>query len=924
MPRPQARPIPPSDIALTAGVVRIANGRLETPGGVRRLTTKELELLTYLREREGSVVSKEELLTEVWDYRPGVATRAVENTVMRLRAKIELNPRDPDHVLTVVGTGYRFVGRTSATPAPVSQRSSGVPTNLRAFPTLLVGRRRELAQLGLALESHRVVTVLGPGGAGKTRLASEFGLQRGDAFDGGVFFVDLTTSRTEIDILAAIIRALGLVSAGDRNSKAIVARLGTLLAERGPTLLILDNCEQVRDDVAEAVPALIEAAPDLSVLATSRIALEIPDEYPMPLPELVPEEGAALFIDRARLVRADFAPDDGERPIIAEVCAALDGIPLAIELAAARSLVLSPTDLRDRLVAPLDVLKTASAGDSRHATLRRTYDWSWSLLTPAQQRAFATCSVFRGGFRLGDAEAVAAEPVIDEIEALCAHSLLRSAPDGSGLRFTLLETARTYAAEQLEALPELEAGAIRRHALRYLEIGEAHLAASRGPDLNRHIDAIEGDLPNFQAAFESLSKASPDEACRVALVMDRAIAIRGPWLRRVSLNRAAMAIVVSPKTRARLLFTRFRVHTGLGRGDLAEADAIEALALAREAGAPLIESGAMALFAESRMVQTAFEEALEGADQALVFARGIGDWHIEAKSYEIRGNSLRRIGRYAEAIEAHNRAVDLRRDNGDLYNMANQIMGIGTARMHQERYQEAAYHFEQAHRIYADHGDQVMAARLRGNIGALAMATEAPEVALERLLEAQVAFQQTGSARNGATSCINIAEMLLELNRPSEALAQIERGIRLMRGIHAPWYMAIAQGMRARIAHFFGDLEVARKHVVASIEAGVVQEKELRWLQCLLATIEADADRAAAAREALESGKSYEHEQIAALERFAERHIELAIARTALRSGDRDRAARLIARAQEEITNDLPRGLKQAITLLQRAIARTA
>ncbi len=912
------------DVRLTAGVALLSRARMQTPTGTKRLTTREVELLAYLHERAGEVVSKDQLLSDVWGYRPGVVTRAVENTVMRLRAKVEVNPKEPDHIVTVVGTGYRFVTGEARSPLSARRRSA-VPTNVALSATRFIGRDRELAQLGLALESHSLVMILGSGGAGKTRLAREFALYRSEPFSAGAFFVDLTSARMDGDVLAAIREALGLATVVDQTLDAEVGRIARVLASRGDLLLILDNLEQLVGQLSQITSTLLEVAPALRILGTSRAAHSFDGEFVLPLPELSVREGVALFVDRASLVRSDFQPDEEEMGIVEEVCTALEGIPLAIELAAARSLVLSPAGIRGRLAEPLKILRTSRpSADARHKTLRRTFDWSWELLSVAQQRAFATCSVFRGGFLLDDAEVVAVEgSVVDDLEALCAHSLLKSTRGKTGLRFTLLETARTYAGERLEEFPDLESACPLRHARRYLEVAEEHLERMRGPDYVLRIDAIQRELPNLQAAFELLATDHPDEACRIALVMDWALGVRGPWMRRVSLNRAALAIVAEPILRARLLVNRYFLRKAQSLVELAGDDLREAIDLARRANDKQVEASALARLASWCLFSGNPQSGNAAVQDALVAARACDDWDLEASCYQTRANIARRTGNYDLALDSHVRAAEIRRAHGDAPPLANNLMGIGTVKMQQGRFEEANYFMNQAREIFVRVGDLVGESRVLGNLGALAMFTEPAAVTLERLMVAERAFCNIASTRDQAIALCNIAETQLNLGQPLEARASADRARRLVAGMQTLLLHAVLQMTHGRISHFLGDHASGRERYVTSralMLESKAPSKHLRWLECQHACLEADDDLPERAREILEAGTPHPDKRGVALERITHLHIDLAVARRARHVGEIERARRLWRAAEIELDREIPAGMEQAHLLLRRAL----
>jgi predicted ATPase/class 3 adenylate cyclase len=353
------------------------------------------------------------------------------------------------------------------------------PTNLPA-QTPLVGRTTELEALQalLADDDIRVVTLTGPGGAGKTRLALHAAAEAVELFPHGVWLVPLETVREAALLLPTIASTLGLFESGGRPLDAAVREH---LAGRR-VLLVLDNFEQLLD-AAPTVGDLLDGSPGVQALVTSRARLRIAAEHAFPVPPLaVPDprslpgldalsryDAVALFLERARAVAPEFAVTDENAPAIAELCVRLDGLPLAIELAAARVKLLPPQALLARLGRRLDVLRSGARDrPERQQTLRAALDWSFELLNAHEQRLFARLSVFAGGFRLDAAEGIC-DAELDAVEVLLENSLLRAEerPDGEP-RFSMLETIRDYAREQLEhegAAGEL----LERHARWYAE-----------------------------------------------------------------------------------------------------------------------------------------------------------------------------------------------------------------------------------------------------------------------------------------------------------------------------------------------------------------------------------------------------------------------------------------------------------------------
>jgi predicted ATPase/class 3 adenylate cyclase len=375
--------------------------------------------------------------------------------------------------------------------------------------TPFLGREQELFDaVSLVYERDpRVVTIVGPGGTGKTRFAIELARLLGDDADGGTVFVPLAPLRDTEFVLPTLADRLG---ASSPDPAAIAARIG----ERR-THVVCDNLEQLLPDVALPLAELAAAAPTLRLIATSREPLRVQGEAELDLPPLVQDEAVELFCDRARAVR----PDVTSTAAVAELCDRLDRLPLAIELAAARTKLLAPEALLERIGDRLDALKGSRDAEERHTTLRATIAWSHDLLDGAEQALFANLSVFRGGCTLETAETVC-DADLDTIASLLDKSLLRRRTGLRGEeRYWMLETIREFAREQLEAAGETD-DLRRRHAEYFLALGEtANLAAeSVGPERS---EVVRAEQDNFRAAIDWALDRDPELAFRLTIALEQ-------------------------------------------------------------------------------------------------------------------------------------------------------------------------------------------------------------------------------------------------------------------------------------------------------------------------------------------------------------------------------------------------------------------
>jgi predicted ATPase len=421
---------------------------------------------------------------------------------------IDLGPRrlrdlpTPVHVFQVQAEDLR----TDFPPLRALDTSSG---NLRNAATSLIGRESEAGEVQAALKAQHLVTLTGVGGVGKTRLALEVAGRLVDEFPDGVWFFELAAVTDPAAVPDAVAAVLGITQ---QPGKTVTESLAAALEGR-MRLLVFDNCEHVLDAAADLIEAILAASATTKVVATSREGLGIADERLWPVPSLdfgagVDSAAVALFVERAQHVSPRFAVGDaGEAAAVVEICRRLDGIPLAIELAASRMASMTAREVRDRLDQRFRLLVGSRRGLSRHHTLRHAVAWSFDLLDEAENRLLQRCSVFAGGFDLQSACAVAGFPdapddfaTLDLLDALVRKSLLVADRSLGRTRFSMLETIRQFAEEQLVAGGE--ESEIRAAHSRYFAGREADIMALwDSPRQREAFDWFTLELANLRAAF---------------------------------------------------------------------------------------------------------------------------------------------------------------------------------------------------------------------------------------------------------------------------------------------------------------------------------------------------------------------------------------------------------------------------------------
>jgi predicted ATPase/DNA-binding SARP family transcriptional activator len=519
-------------------------------------------------------------------------------------------------------------------------------TGLPAPPNHTVGREAELEAIAERLRAVRLLTLTGPGGVGKTRLAIEAARAAAPGFADGSRFVPLAPLAGAEEVPMAIVQALGIVVSDEPPQEAIAR----FLASRN-VLLVADNCEHVLG-IAPFVGRLLGECPRLSVLATSREPLSLRAEERRPVPPLGGTDAAALFAERARTHAPDAVFDEDDAAVN-EICRRLDGLPLAIELAAARSALLAPAEIARRL----DVALGAAPRDApeRHRTLRATIDWSYDLLSAEEKTAFARFAVFAGGATVDAAEAVTGAD-LDTLDRLVAKSLLARHRVAGATRLTMLETIRAYAIDRFAAAPD--AAAVRaRHYEHYRALAERHGSeqAVKGASRKAHLRVLDADLENVHAA---LARALDDGRGDDALAL--CVAIAPYWMMRDHYERAAETIEravrlagagADPRVRVRALCWQYVALGPLGRLRERTIALDDAEAAAKSLGDPAVLAWVLMYRSGREGSLEHLERAIALADEAMRLAHLAGDAWVLAKAATTRSQCSKTSSALSAAVD---------------------------------------------------------------------------------------------------------------------------------------------------------------------------------------------------------------------------------------------------------------------------------
>jgi len=693
-------------------------GRCEVRPGERQLVVdgvpaalggRAFDLLLTLIERRERVVAKSELFETVW---PGLV---VEENNLQVQVSSLRKVLGPAAIMTVAGRGYQFVVPVEGQPrGEAANRAVAPPNNLPHARSRFIGRESALADCATLLDDTRLLTLSGIGGCGKTRLAQELAHRALPKFPDGVWFVDLAPLQEARRVSAAVAETVG-VQAGQLTDHLKGRR----------ALVVMDNCEHVIGAATRSIESLLATCGALKIIATSREVLGTAGEQvfavrSLSLPETTDlddmrrSEAVRLFVDHARLVLPDFDVDERNASAIAEICRRLDGIALAIELAAARVRVLQLEDIRARIDDRFRLLTGGSRALPRHQTLHATMQWSYDLLTAPEQQLLRQLAVFAGGCTLTAAARVAGEEadeydVLERLTALHDKSLLLVDRDSqTHPRYRVLETVRQYAEERLNEAGESD-DARSRHLDYYVALAEEAEPALQGPGQDRWFAAFRHEQENLLAAHAWCAHAA---------------------------QGATLAL--------RLVAASWRYWNYTAQPERGYAIAQAALALA-EGNAPGAER-AKTLLGMSRLAfaLARYDDAIAHAREGLEIAQRLHDGPLTADGLRMEASSLLAMGDDEHALAMYARSLELSRALHDNMRASSALNGMGEVHRGEGRLDEAEPLYREAARLSRAAGDRRGTATCQTNVAAVLIGRGNLQEARAALAEARMLANVAG------------------------------------------------------------------------------------------------------------------------------------------------------------------------------------
>jgi len=666
------------------------------------LRPKSFAVLHYLLEHPARLITKDELLDAVWPE-TAVTDAVLKVSIMELREVLHDDPKQPRYIETAHRSGYRCIAEI---------KMNNTPRQLTSF----VGRERETAEIKRLLAATRLLTLMGPGGSGKTRLAARLSNNLSEEDGDEVSWVELSSLFDSSLVPQSVASALGV---REQPERTIVQTLCDYLLPRKITLVI-DNCEHLIESCAILSDTLLHACPDLKIVATSRERLGVKGEAvfhvpPLSLPEphsqtsikeLTQFEGINLFLDRAVTASSNFALTKDNVAVVSELCQRLDGNPLAIELAAARTRVLTVEQIAARLDDCLSFLTTSGRTDApRHRTLRATIEWSYQLLEEQERTLLRRLATFSGGWTLEAAEEICADDqvakgeVLDLLSRLVDKSLVVTTEYDRASRYRLLETIRQYLLQEKLSDAEKEQSTKRRHAAYFLRFAEEIAPNLNTAERHKWLTRLDSEVDNLRAALSFIADSGDTAAeLRFCDALFFFWFYAGHWSEgRKRLQDALERSVNDGNTASRATAMSADGMLASIMGDRATAlSRLEESALIHREHNSSLDLSRATLFLAYEIVATDPVRARSLAEEGVSICRAVGNkffialalTHLGAIAFVQKDNGVAR--------DCYEEAVELGRELNDNWVLAASLRGLGNIAFRDGDFELAAAHVKES------------------------------------------------------------------------------------------------------------------------------------------------------------------------------------------------------------------------------------
>lgn len=735
-----------------------------------------------------------------------------DECVRALRDELAVEPSRDTQALA------NWIKQTPALSNSDAARISNVPIPLTSF----IGRKNELTQIKTLLAGTRLLTLVGAGGSGKTRLSIQVSIELLDApqFKDGVWWIELAHLTAPMQVAPTVAKALGVGAVPNRTMIQVITNY--LCGKH--LLLILDNCEHLLPACAELTNTLLREAPDLKIMTTSREPLNIPGESVWHVPTLaVPAEsltreqlvmsyeGVRLFVERANAVKPGFALTEENVHAVTQICRRLDGIPLAIELAAARVAVMSPQEIAARLNDRFNLLTSGSqVALPRQQTLRALVDWSFDLLSPNERTLFHRLAVFSGGRTLAMAEAVCAfgaigkNQVLDLLARLVNKSLIFAEESNGETRYGFLDTIKQYAREKMEQSDEGDT--VRdRHLNYFLDFAERAAPELTGPHQLDWLNRLEREHANLRSAlWHATHKNRNTQALRLTAALAEFWSVRGylaegrEWFKQaLDASRADFESTTSQAFRAYYAWTLANAASLSAQySDLATASANgeASLEIFRELGDKAGIATVLVTLGSLLRLQSDWASARARLEEAMTIAQELNDKHLIASALRNLGIISEFQDNYANARALIEQSLRLCREIGDQHEIANSLSNLGNIAQQQGDYAEARKLYQEILAIHRQAGAKWNVAATLTNTGNLVHSEGAYAAAQKFHEQALEIMRELGDKRGMAIVSTNLGNALLSQGDYEPALKLHTESLELRRALGDKRGIAITYG----------------------------------------------------------------------------------------------------------------------------------
>mgnify|MGYP002079012697 CR=1 FL=1 len=706
-------------------------------------------------------------------------------------------------------------------------RPNNLPTQLTSF----IGREDEMKLTKELLMDNRLLTISGTGGAGKTRLSLQTGADLIDDFANGVWFLELAAISDPDYLPIAMMNIFGLKEEMNIEPEKTL----TDYLKNKEILIILDNCEHLIEACAEISVKLLSSCPELKIIATSREVLNIPGEQIFKIPplsqpdpkkkdtpdQLTQYESVRLFIERAMAVNPKFRVNNKNAPAIAGICSNLDGIPLAIELAAARIRVLSPEKIFERLDDMFNLLtggvRTALP---RQQTLKALIDWSYDLLTEEEKILWSRLSVFSCGFTLEAAEEICSDEIIkkndilDLLSALSEKSIIIY--DESKVRYKLLDSIRQYGKEKLQ----MENKIFSKHLDYFLQLSLSAKPELKSINLKEWLDLLEADHNNFLSAIEwGIKNEEAEKGAIVAVALGKFWEIRGQYSTGIKILEIILnkSYDLSKNTKANILNLTGNLNRYQGNYENAGRFFEESLTLFREAEDKMGISTTVNNLGNLAYSQGKFELAQKFFEESMAIKKEIGDKMGVAGSMNNLGGVAFSTGKYEEARMFYEDSLAIRKEIGDKQGVSASLNNLGGLELYRGNFEQSKKYFEESLEIKREIGDKKGIAASLGNVGSVAKTQGDFELTKKIYEESLAVFREIGD-KQGIANFLNNLGDLVSLQRENEqAIKFYEESLAIFREIGEKQGIATSLSNLGKVLISTGDFEPAKNSLEESL-----------------------------------------------------------------------------------------------------------